>query len=147
MNNGRPGKQGFSLVEVMCAIVILGVALAGLTQGVTTALTSTKESENQTNAALIAAGVIEALRAEDELIDGTTDGVCEEGLSKYRWKQTVSKTELDGLHQVEVVVENSKSGQTIYELQTMLFEVPQESTTSDSTKRKDAARKKEGRRQ
>src|ERR1700756_940145 len=28
-------KSGFSLVEVMCAILILGVALVGLTQGIT----------------------------------------------------------------------------------------------------------------
>jgi len=47
---------GFSLVEVMVAVMILGVALVGLTQGITTALSSTKESELQTAAALIAAG-------------------------------------------------------------------------------------------
>ena len=47
-------NSGFSLVEVMCAILILGIALAGLTEGVTTALTSSKESELQTTAALLA---------------------------------------------------------------------------------------------
>ena len=44
---------GFSLIEVMCAILILGIALVGLTQGLTTALSSSKESEQQTMAALL----------------------------------------------------------------------------------------------
>ena len=74
-------NSGFSLVEVMCAILILGIALAGLTQGVTTALTSSKESELQTTAALVAAGLVETLRAEGNLSDGTTEGECGEGLS------------------------------------------------------------------
>jgi len=60
----RNRKRGFSLIEVMCAVAILGVALVGLTQGITTALGSNKESELQTTAALLAAGRIETLRAE-----------------------------------------------------------------------------------
>ena len=82
--NATRCKSGFSLVEVMCAILILGIALAGLTQGVTTALTSSKESELQTTAALYAAGQIESLRAEGYLSDGETQGDCGEGLSLYR---------------------------------------------------------------
>jgi prepilin-type N-terminal cleavage/methylation domain-containing protein len=113
---------GFSLVEVMIAIVILGVVLVGLTQGITTALTSTKESEWQTTGALFAAGQIETLRAEKELIDGETSGDCGDILPQYRWKQTVSPTDVDGLHSVEVTVENSKTGVLVYELKTLLFE-------------------------
>ena len=63
------GQAGFSLVEVMCAILVLGVALAGLTQAVSLAITSSKDSELQTTAALLAAGVIETLRAEGDLVD------------------------------------------------------------------------------
>ena len=121
-------NSGFSLVEVMCAILILGIALAGLTQGVTTALTSSKESELQTTAALFAAGLIETLRAEEDLNDGVTEGDCGEGLSLYRWSETVSSAGIDGLHQVDVVVSNAKTGQPIYELQTMLFQPPEDSS-------------------
>ena len=72
-------NAGFSLVEVMCAILILGISLVGLTQGITAALRSSKESELQTTAALIAAGQIETLRAEGFVIDGETEGVREFG--------------------------------------------------------------------
>ena len=123
MNTAR-GNSGFSLVEVMCAILILGVALAGLTQGIGTALTSSKESELQTTAALYAAGRIETLRAEGDWEDGETDGDCGEGLTLYRWKQSITPAGIDGLHEIDVVIERAKSGQPIYELRTLLFQPP-----------------------
>jgi len=130
-------NAGFSLVEVMIAIVILGIALVGLTQGITTALSSSKESELQTVAALFAAGQIELLRAEKDLTDGTTDGDCGATLPLYRWKQTVSPTDVAGLHDVDVVVENSQTSAEIYELKTLLFEPP----TDSSDKSKDTKSK------
>jgi len=117
-------RSGFSLLEVMCAILILGVALAGLTQGITTALASSKESELQTTAALYAAGLIETLRAQDDLSDGETRGDCGEALPLYRWKQSIAAAGIDGLHEVDVVVEHAKTGQPIYELRTLLFQPP-----------------------
>jgi prepilin-type N-terminal cleavage/methylation domain-containing protein len=126
-------NAGFSLVEVMVAILILGIALVGLTQGITTALVSSKESELQTTAALFAAGQIELLRAEKDLADGTKNGDCGAVLPLYRWKQTVSPTDIGGLHDVDVVVENSQTGADIYELKTLLFEIPDDS--SGKTKR------------
>jgi prepilin-type N-terminal cleavage/methylation domain-containing protein len=141
------GNLGFSLVEVMCAILILGVALAGLTQGVTTALTSSKESELQTTAALFAAARIETLRAEGDFSDGVSEGECGEGLSLYRWKQSISSAGIDGLHEVEVVVENAKSGKAIYELGTMLFQPPDDSTLTGPARQKDGKSQRRGGRQ
>ena len=139
---------GFSLIEVMCAILILGIGLVGLTQGLTTALSSSKESELQTSAALIAAGRMETLRADGYLKDGVEDGEGGEGFALYRWKQTISSTTIDGLHEVEVVVENAKSGQTIYELRTLLFDPPLDSSQDESSERRNpaASKKKEKRR-
>jgi type IV pilus modification protein PilV len=139
---------GFSLIEVMCAILILGIGLVGLTQGLTTALSSSKESELQTSAALIAAGRMETLRADGYLKDGVEDGEGGEGLSLYRWTQTITSTTIDGLHEVEVAVENAKSGKTIYELRTLLFDPPLDSSQDESSKRRNSAasKKKEKRR-
>jgi prepilin-type N-terminal cleavage/methylation domain-containing protein len=131
-----PRHAGFSLVEVMVAILILGIALVGLTQGITTALGSSKESELQTSAALIAAGQIETLRADGYLTDGETEGECGEGLSLYRWKQSITATTTAGLHEVAVVVENAKTGTAIYELKTLLFDPPSETESEGPGKRK-----------
>jgi len=115
-------NAGFSLVEVMVAILILGVTLAGLTRGITTALASSKDSEQQTTAALFAAGKIETLRAEGDWENGETDGDCGTGFEAYQWRQTISDAGIDGLHDVDVVIESARDNQQIYELKTELFE-------------------------
>jgi prepilin-type N-terminal cleavage/methylation domain-containing protein len=146
--SARHANAGFSLVEVACAILILGFALVALTEGITAALRSGKESELQTTAALIAAGQIETLRAEGGLTDGETAGEGLGDLSLYRWKQSSTPTSVDGLHEVVVVVENSKSGQVIYELRALLFELPGDTTLTSPSDRRAASRAKrrEGRR-
>src|SRR5437764_3964025 len=90
--------MGFSIIEVMCAILILGIGLVGLTEGIGTALRSSKEAELQTTAALLAAGQIETLRADGFLVEGETEGDGEQGLSLYHWKQSVTTTIIDGLY-------------------------------------------------
>jgi type IV pilus modification protein PilV len=135
-------QAGFSLVEVVCAILVLGVGLVGLTQGVTTALSSSKESEVQTAAALLAAGQIETLRAEGYLTEGEKESTEDDGLPGYRWRQTVTRTSIDGLYDVKVAVENAKSGRQIYELQTLLFDPPVYDTQEDRKDRRDSDRSK-----
>jgi general secretion pathway protein I len=125
-------QAGFSLIEVMVAILILGIALVGLTHGITTALDSSKDSELQTVAALLAAGKIETLRAEGDLENGETDGNCGPGLEAYHWKQTISDAGIDGLHEVDVVIETAQHNQEVYELKTMLFESSDSSGSQDS---------------
>ena len=139
----RQQNAGFSLVEIMCAIIILGIALVGLIQGITTAVSSSKESELQTTAALMAAGKIETLRAEGYVFDGIAEGEGGEGLSHYRWKRSVTSTSLDGLHEVSVVVEDPKTGTAIYELRTLLFDPPSYSESSSDRKESLKSRRRE----
>ena len=123
-------------MEVLCAILILGIAMVGLTRGLTTALSSTHESEQQTKAALLAAGRIELIRADGYLVNGTDQGEGGPGLASYRWEQTISSTSIDGLHDVKVVVQQAKSGQTIYELRTLLFDPPTSALSDELPKGK-----------
>jgi len=134
--------RAFSLIEVLCAMLILGVALIGLTEAITVALHSSKDSELQSTAAMIAAGQIETLRAQGGLENGETEGDLTEGLSLYRWKQTITGAGIDGLHEVAVVVENAKSGQSSYKLRTLLFEAPDEPLSTASGKGKDSKGRK-----
>lgn len=120
----------FSLIEVMVALLILAIAITGLTQGITTALAASKESELQTTAALLAAGQMELLRAETDWTDGTEEGDGGAGLKRYHWRQTISPTDIEGLHEVAVAVTDGPGGGTIYELKTMLFQTPSDSKKS-----------------
>jgi prepilin-type N-terminal cleavage/methylation domain-containing protein len=117
------GSAAFSLLEVLCAVLVLGVALVGITQGLTTALQSNKDSEVLTKAALFAAGLIETTRAEGYLVNGSEEGDCGESLGQFRWNRAIRNSDLEGLHQVEVVIQDN-AGKPVYALQTMLFEAP-----------------------
>jgi len=146
MNSPRH-TAAFSLIEVMVAILILGIALTGLVHGITTALASSKESELQTVAALFAQGRIEELRAAQILDNGDENGDCGAVLPLYRWRQSVTSSTLPGLHEVRVVVERAQTSQEIYELRTLLFVPDDDSTSGKSGNRGDSRSKKRGNRQ
>lgn len=130
-------NAGFSLVEVMIAILVLGVGLLGLTQGLSTALRGSKDSEVQTAAALLAAGQMETLRAEGGLIAGAREGKSGEGL--YKWKEVISKSDVEGLYEVHMTIENSATGKELYDLVTLLFEAPTASAADDAATHKHGA--------
>jgi prepilin-type N-terminal cleavage/methylation domain-containing protein len=132
---------GFSLVEVIVAVAILSIALVGLVHGISIALSSSKEAEWQTTASMFAAGLIEELRAEGGITDGQTQGDCGEELPLYRWTASISAAGIDGLHVVDVSIQNAHSGQEIYTLRTLLFEPPPDS----DSKKSDAKSKKKSR--
>ncbi len=131
----RFSNAGFSLIEIMVAILILGIALAGLTRGITTALASNKDSELQTVAALAAAAQIETIRADATWSDGVTEGDCGEDLPNYRWTQTIKPADVDGLHEVTVAVQRGDSEKPIYELKTLLFDPDYAASDEGNTKK------------
>ena len=117
-------EAGFSLIEVMCAILILGIALVSLTQGISTAVASSKDAEVQSAAALLAAGQIEILRAEGYIIEGEMEGEGLGSMANYTWVQNVVETQPEGLFEVTVTVRHTESGQQVFELKTLLFDPP-----------------------
>jgi prepilin-type N-terminal cleavage/methylation domain-containing protein len=136
--NYRPRTEhdaAFSLIEVMCAILILGVGLLGLTQGINGALGSGKEAEMLTVAAQVAAGQMETLRAEGFILEGETEGDGGPGLSMYEWRQSISKSTIDGLYDVSVAVHHGATSRQIYELRTLMFDPPITSTTPTNSVR------------
>jgi prepilin-type N-terminal cleavage/methylation domain-containing protein len=137
--NHHNANAAFSLIEVMVAMLILGIGLVGLVHGLDTALASHKESEIRTQAALLAAGQIEALRADGFVTEGDFDGEFDGDLSNYSWKESVKPSTPEGLYEVTVTIE--KDSEEIYELKTMLFDPPVIREESDQEK-KERDRKK-----
>lgn len=133
----RPAAA-FSLVEVICAVLIVGLALVGLTRGITTALRASQEAEIQTAAALLAAGRMEMIRADGFLTTGTSEG--ETDLADYRWQQALTETGTAGLFDVTVNIIHARSGKSVFELKTMLFEVPFEDSGIESKEDKQRGR-------
>jgi hypothetical protein len=120
----------------MCAILIMGVALVALTRGITTALGSTKDSEIQTTIVTLAASQIETLRASGVLTDDTTEGDFGDNFPKYKWQQTVAPGDVDGLHQVDVVVKDIRTDAELFKLTTLLFDSDYPSSSASDAKQK-----------
>lgn len=138
-------RHGFSLIEVMVAVVVLAIAVAALVRGVSTAITLHKDSERLTIAALIASGRIELLRADGILLEGTTEGTGTDNFANYHWKQTITPTRIEGLNEVTVVVEETESKAKIYELVTQLFDPPLDPLRDKSGVSSQAAKEREQR--
>ena len=131
-------RGGFSLVEVLCAVLILGFGLVGLGEGITLALRSSKESERITVAAGLAAERIEVLRAEGYLMAGEDEGDFGVDFPLFGWRQTVvAAADLDGLYEVTVAVRLAKTGEDVFELKTLLFDMPFGSLRSSAAKEKE----------
>ena len=128
-------RCGFSLIEVMCAILILGIGLLGLTRGITAALGSSKDAEMLTIASQVAAGQIETLRAEGFVLEGDTEGDGGEGLTAYEWQQSIAKSTVEGLFDVSVAVRHAGTGRQIYELRTLIFDPPITASTPTNSAR------------
>jgi prepilin-type N-terminal cleavage/methylation domain-containing protein len=137
----NPHRQtaGFSLVEVLCAILILGIGVAGMTQGVASALRSSKESELQTQAVLLAASRLEMLRAEGWYVEGEMEGTGPGALADFRWHESIQAADLEGLYEVSVTVRHGERETPLYELKTLLFDPPvvAESETEQDQRERD----------
>lgn len=121
----KRSQAAFSLVELLFAIMILGIGIAGMARGVTASLTSSKESEIQTKAALFASSRLELLRAEGFLIEGEDTGECGIALPGHGWTQTLTETEPEGLFLVTLTISPTNAlERTAFKLETMLFDPP-----------------------
>jgi type II secretory pathway pseudopilin PulG len=122
----------------MVALLVLGVAITGLSQGIVLSLRSAKDSELQTTAAFLAAGQIELIRADGFLKARVSEGQGSGALSPYAWTETVTETPIPGLFEVAVAVRRDPSPGALYELRTLLFEPPAGSLTNRSANSREA---------
>ena len=85
-------QAGFTLLEVLLAVVILGVSLTTILLQFQTALRAGSISQERTNAVIYAKEKLESLKIEDELSESSQSGVLESG---YEWETEVSLYEYE----------------------------------------------------
>lgn len=124
--SGLSSSSGFSLVEVLVAVLIIGIGITGLVEGLSTAIYSHKDSERISIAAWLAAGRIEFIRSDGLLIEGTSSGNWTGALSGYAYSETIEESEVEGLYDISVTINDQKDGKVVYSLKTKLFEAPLE---------------------
>ena len=130
-----PDTRGFSLIECLLAITVLGLSVAGVSQAISVSLNGIKDSERLVQATLLASSKVEILRADTFLYPGEESGNFEEPFEDYAYRETIEESEVEGLHDVTVTVIWEPTGHQLYELRTRLFDKPYTPlpTTGDET--------------
>ena len=96
-------QEGFTLVEVLAALLIFSVAIIGLSRAGTQSVAHTQRLTHKTYASVVADNQLIYARMLDPII-GTKSGREEAGGQSYEWQVQTTETGQEGLLQLEVRV-------------------------------------------
>ncbi|MCM2310594.1 MAG: type II secretion system minor pseudopilin GspI [Steroidobacteraceae bacterium] len=102
----RPRTRGFTLIEVLAALVIVALGMLGVIQAVTQTARNGTYLREKTLAHWIAMNVITEQRLQPgppRVTDETSDDVEFAG-QRWRWTMKVTQTEVDSLRRMDVAV-------------------------------------------
>jgi len=123
MRPERCHRAGFSLVEMVAAVMIFSFAVLATMEIFTLCLRSAATSANHTRAVFLAQGLMEEALVEGNLIVGEDGGDLEEHLTEGAWIREIMESETEGLYEVYVTVSWLERGQEqTFELTTLAAE-------------------------
>ena len=125
-------NAGFSLIEALVSLLILGIGIAGISQGLALSYGSSRAAESRTSAAMLASARLELIRAEGMILAGEDEGDFGAGYDGWTWKESIVETPIEGLHEVAVSVHRAPGGERVYELRTLLYDMPWLGASTDA---------------
>ncbi len=106
--------QGFTLIEVMVALVIVALALTAVTASMNQMIDAAETMRNRTYASWIAQNRIAELRLAFATPDvGVSSGEVQYANTDWSWRATVSETGVDDLYRIDVTVSFAGSDDSI----------------------------------
>lgn len=103
--NGYRAARGFTLIEVLVALVLVGTAVAALLTALNSAAGSTQFLRDKAFAHWIATNrIIETRLATNPPADGVSVGEIEYAGQRWQWRQTVARAGFPGLRRIDVSV-------------------------------------------
>ena len=113
----RSARRGFTLVEVLIALVILAIALAAAARAANIATTGAEESKLRTLATWVAQNRVALLNATRSFVPaGTTSGKSNMAGIDFEWQQTASDTPNAAFRKIELRVFRPNDPQTLTSL-------------------------------
>lgn len=101
----RPGMSGFSLIELLVALAVLALVVAGLLNLAGESIRTAAHVEERTLAGIAADNLAaEAMFAEPATLASPAQGIERIGGRQFRWRRSASATGEEGLLRVEIVV-------------------------------------------
>lgn len=103
--HGQHCESGFSLIEVLVALLVLALALSGMIKVGMENASARSQLQQQTYALWVAGNAIESLRLEPGLPPtGLRNGQSSMGHSIWYWELEVSNTSVESIRRLEVAV-------------------------------------------
>lgn len=102
-------NSGFTLVEVILALVIVGASVSILSHGIINSGRTEFEAKEYTQAAMLASVKMAEIEAGIQPINQTSEGVFNDQ-THFKWKITPSATESDKVTRVDLVISFTLSG-------------------------------------
>lgn len=98
-------RHGFTLIEVLVALVVATLGILTVTSTVITASRNTNALREQSLAHFIAMNTAAELRLSPQLPDvGSQDGDAEFAGTEWRWTADISETDVEGLRRIDIQV-------------------------------------------
>lgn len=102
INHHRQG--GFSLVEVLAALVIFSVSAVALMESIGTSTGMQHEIVQRQHALALAENLLESTRAEENFDEAEQSGEFDGTDAGFSWKLTVNDTDVKNLNEVTAIV-------------------------------------------
>jgi type II secretion system protein I len=121
---GRP-RRGFSLIEVLAALVIFGVALVGYVQNIGEATRTQADLFGIQRARLLAQNILEEMRFSGQWAEGADQGVFEGDDAQFQWETLIEPYEdpMVALMRVTVIITWNDGRDQSYELRTLFADI------------------------
>lgn len=103
-------SAGFTLVEVLASLALVGIILPAAMAGVSMAMRMEETARRRTEAAVLASSKLGELVATGDWQGSETSGLFGEDAPGYAWELTVDGWDEPGLSQVTVTVERQAGG-------------------------------------
>lgn len=115
--------RGFTLVEVMVALAVVGLALPALMMTLYQQVDGTEHLRDKSQAQMVAANKLAELRllsqARQSLLTGSDSGNTEQADRAWSWRINSTGTEMQSFYRVEIEVrpgEDNQQGPALYTL-------------------------------
>ena len=110
----KSNELGFTLVEVLAALLIFSFAIVTLTHSGAESVRAVSVLEQKTYAGIVADNRIVRARLNPFKI-GVTNGTEIAGGRNYEWREEVSATESNGFFQIRITVREENNDQILIE--------------------------------
>lgn len=105
VRSSRPPRRGFTLLEVLVALVVVALALTALLRAASLGASALDRERQLTLATWVAQNVLASTRLRGGLpAAGRAEGDERQGPFQYRWTLTVSNTDEPGVRRADVQV-------------------------------------------